>query len=132
MNIEVRGWHVQKKIMFSPEEMAADQLTLLPTGQFINVSGDSTRLSQIYPIDKFIPLLFTGRRDKNDVKIFEGDLVCYRVNAPYPAEVYFDKRDCGFRLRVIREMQYDKTYPMLFAQKVVGNIYENPELQEVK
>lgn len=54
--IKFRGWHTKQKKMYSAEEMASDQLTLLPTGEFINVSGSSTKLSTIYPKDMFIPL----------------------------------------------------------------------------
>lgn len=75
---------------------------------------------------------FTGLKDKNGKEIYEGDLIEYRIHPQYPAEVYYDERDCGFRLRVNGEMQHDKTYPMMFAQEVIGNIYENPKLLEGK
>jgi hypothetical protein len=37
--IKFRGWHTSANRMFSAEEMAEDQLTLLTTGSFINVHG---------------------------------------------------------------------------------------------
>ncbi len=61
--IKFREWHVTQKRMFFAEEMAVDQLTLLPTGNFINVHGGSTRLSEIYERDDFIPLQYTGLKD---------------------------------------------------------------------
>ncbi len=74
MNIRCRAWHTTRKVMFSPEEMAADQLTLMPDGSgFINVSGDSTNRSQLIP--QMIPMLSAGRTDKNGKEIFEGDVV---------------------------------------------------------
>lgn len=73
--IRFRGWHTFTNKMFSPEEMASDQLTLLPTGSFINVNGTHTSLSTIYDRDKFIPLQSTGHTDSKNKEIFEGDIL---------------------------------------------------------
>ncbi len=72
---------------------------------------------------------YTGQKDNQGHEIFEGDLVRYRLNAQYPAEVYFDERSAEFRLRVNKETQYDKTYPLRFAQEVIGNIYEGEKIK---
>lgn len=119
MDIKVRGWNTIQKKMFSPEEMAEDQLTLLPTGEFINVSGLSTRLSEIYPKDKFIPLLFIGLRDKNNKRIYVGDIV--HISLP----------GFGIEKNLLVEWKDGKlTEPMFedYHREVIGNIYENPEL----
>lgn len=131
--IKFRGWHTVKKMMFSAEEMAADQLMLLPTGAFINVSSDSTRLSQIYPRDKFIPLQFTGLKDKSGKKIYEGDVIqpCEADRNQVPREVYWDEGACQFRLSSRGgDKQFDKTSPLMFAKigSIIGNIYEHPGL----
>jgi uncharacterized phage protein (TIGR01671 family) len=73
--IRFRGWHSVANKMFSPEEMAADQLTLLPTGTFINVNGTHTSLSTIYDRNKFIALQSTGHTDSHNKEIFESDIL---------------------------------------------------------
>lgn len=73
--IRFRGWHSVANKMFTPEEMASDQLTLLPTGSFINVHGSHTSLSTIYDRDKFIPLQSTGHVDSAHKEIFECDIL---------------------------------------------------------
>ena len=120
-NIKVRGWHVSQKRMYSAEEMATDQLTLLPTGQFINVNGYSTQLSRVFSKEEFIPLLWTGKLDKNGVEIYEDDSVqrvgVYRVVL----------RDGGWWLvnstASFALSQYESS-----AYEVVGDIYTKLKL----
>ena len=125
--IQFRGWHVAHQCMFSAAEMAADQLTLLPTGQFINVSGDSTRLSQIFPADQFIPLQYTGLKDKNGKEIYEGDLIVHNSrNGDKPHPVIYHTALAAFC------GDYGLKYPLqeteLAEIEVIGNIYENKDL----
>ncbi len=128
--IKFRGWHTTQKKMFTAEEMSDDQLTLLPTGQFINVSGSSTLRSTIYPQDKFIPLQYTGLRDKNGKEIFEGDILTYHDSCRF-----LDDDSEGNEISSVRwkdqflswscqnEMLCDTEEP-----EIIGNVYENPEL----
>lgn len=72
--IKFRAWDTKRKKMWSAEEMAKDQLTLMPDGTgFINVSGASTRLSQVLP--HLIPLQFTDHYAKGGKEICEKDIV---------------------------------------------------------
>ena len=129
--IKFRAWHVPQKTMYSAEVMAADQLTLLPTGSFINVHSTSTRLSEIYPADKFIPLQYTGLKDKNGKEIYEGDILLVELQ-PYGCpqidifEVFWDTPSTRFKIRDKNQdgWSFDNTNKM----DVIGNIYENKEL----
>jgi len=122
--IKFRGWHTSAKKMFSAEEMASDQLTLLTNGScFINVNGKHTSMSTIYPNDKFIPMQYTGLKDNKGKEIYEGDIVERGVilfdNGKFQGYYY----DSGG----IAESWEDD----LFQEKVInviGNMYENPEL----
>jgi uncharacterized phage protein (TIGR01671 family) len=111
--------------MFSPKEMAEDQLALLPDGSgFWNISSTSPKLSQ--HITQMIPLESTGLHDKNGVEIFEGDVLGYTSQGKQAAKV-FEREGC-FRVtdrNTTRCLQY---HLEKYKCEVIGNIWENPEL----
>jgi uncharacterized phage protein (TIGR01671 family) len=138
--IKFRGWHTGLKHMFPAEELGTDQMTILPsTGEFINVHFVSTKLSKIYPLDKFVPMQFTGLKDHKGNEIYEGDivkvsefqddataktyLVKYFDDGLYPA---FDLDGYDSETNGISE-----ALNALYIE-VIGNIYENPELLKTK
>jgi uncharacterized phage protein (TIGR01671 family) len=124
--IKFRGWHVPKNQMFSSEEMAFDQLTLLTTGEFINVHGGSTKMSTIYPREKFIPLQFTGLKDRNGKGIYEGDIVEFYMGGTHDGErneVEFIEDSGYFFPFGCHDISWEGSDCI-----VIGNIYENPEL----
>ena len=141
--IKFRGFHTKMNKMFSAEEMAIDQMTLLPTGQFINVHGARTSASTVYPQDKFIPLQFTGLLDKNGKEIYEGDIVQLGTHETLKAVIEF--YESGFYQRWLKPnirtgfdmpAHHGNREPLFSNSKIslhiIGNIYENPELLEPK
>ena len=89
-----------------------------------------------YFSDRYIPLQYTGLKDKNGKEIYEGDIVIYEYEKK-PATIKFGKGYQG--------EPADGMYPYwgwyvdgwldhyAFAGdeiEVIGNIYENPELLE--
>ncbi|MDB7086961.1 YopX family protein [Enterococcus mundtii] len=82
---------------------------------------------------------FTGLKDKNGVEIFEGDIVAVE-NHPFQRK---ENSGVGMEIEgdyVVGWNQHDLTWcvgDLLLARlkpyvRVIGNIYENPELLEVK
>jgi hypothetical protein len=131
MMIRVRAWNSASKEMFSPETMAEDQLTLLPTGQFINVNSASTRLSVIYPIGTMVPMLSSGLRDKNGVEIFGGDICRY---TDYDGKVYIQEMhpisNYHFWGHVWENL--DGADEGQNPYEVIGDIHQSPELLKSK
>lgn len=132
--IKFRAWSPKTKRMYSAEEMAKDQMTLLPTGRFINVHSISTELSEIYSWDEMLPLQYTGLKDKNGKEIYEGDII-ESLEKMFGGNGEKQNREVRFEggafmigsvdLSIVTE---DMPNGLSFEPVVVGNIYENPKL----
>jgi len=136
MNARYRAWHTKAKKMFSPEEMAKDQMALLPDGSgFWNRSSNYASMS--VNIKAMIPLQSTGLTAEKEV--FAGDKLaftvfdCFDNDTQYEGYVVwsgsrfmlwnkpddeFYGDDGGFDLDWVLNQDYEA--------KVIGNIYENP------
>ena len=96
-------------------------------GHFINVGG-----YRAVEIDPETVSQFTGLCDKNDVKIFEGDIIEYTDGCnDWLGAVKYASDDAQFVVRFIGGdvESFDNLY--CGNCEVIGNIYDNPELLEV-
>lgn len=92
--------------------------------------------------DKYVLMQSTGLKDKNDVEIFEGDVVLFSVSDGFnhldheKAVVQASGCHSGLICKLVDlDLEYRIYYDPVFHTdyEVIGNIYENPELlEEVK
>lgn len=71
---------------------------------------------------------FTGRFDKNDVPVFEGDIVKGKSYRGHEFVGVVGFRDCSFIIKNDIASYYCWTD---YEVEVIGNIHQNPELMEM-
>lgn len=78
---------------------------------------------------------YTGLTDKNGKKIFEGDIckvtvfTCEGEDKHFLCEVCFDYSSFIFRERSGLDILFSDIYDFKTDVEVIGNIYDNPELE---
>ena len=113
--IKFRAWDTQSKSWASFSTF---------TG-YLSPNRDVWPQEWSFPVNDFVLVQYTGLKDKNGREIYEGDIVTGWVDesgghSTEPEVVVFDPRH-GFRIN---------SWPFwqISGFRVLGNIYENPEL----
>ncbi len=73
----------------------------------------------------------TGLKDKEGTEVFEGDILHHQIQTEYTFIVKYDKeKGRWYGDGLSRTYRIDITKEFLQYYKIIGNIYENPELLE--
>ena len=84
-----------------------------------------------YDLDDIVFMQSTGMTDKNDKEIFEGDVI--ESTDGFLAGVIEFRVFLGmFVSKLVEYNNFECLCNVASSRKIIGNIYENPELLEVK
>lgn len=119
-----RAWDKTDKEMYLVDEINFNR------GEFESIGDGITFLREA---DKVELMHSTGLVDKEGTEVFEGDILHHQIQTDYTFIVKYDK-DKGrwYGDGLSRTYRIDITKDFLQYYKVIGNIYENPELLEVE
>ncbi len=125
MKPKFRAWDKLNNEMYVVEQIKFNH------GEFESIGYGITFLRGA---DKVILMQSTGLKDKNGQEIFEGDILDYRGRK---ALVRWHGSYASFIYRFVDELQNRNTEwkPLYLAYmkcEIIGNVYENPDLLEVK
>ena len=87
----------------------------------------------IFDFEDIILMQSTGLVDKNDKEVFVGDII--KCTRGCPHEVYLEQEYAGTFVGGMPAIYLKgllSGYAWTGAEEILGNIYENPELLEVK
>lgn len=138
-----RAYIKKSKKIYPVNDLTLNGIDDEPVG--INGCGDSTCTTCLdwYRFEDIELMQSTGLKDKNSVEIFEGDIIVGQqhlttdLSTPFEIKglVKYSERNTMFYLDE-KSVGHDKFMHSLgssiYQYEVIGNIYENPELLEVK
>ena len=129
MNKEFRVWEFQDKTFFSEEYLKHFKVSISYNGEHIRQDfwGGDKKIGEDVSIQQW-----TGALDKNNNKIFEGDIVLFNNPDPYDNHeiltmiVGYNTRSMGYKLYNFPEDIGKKSGQNFFSEdvEVVGNIFE--------
>jgi hypothetical protein len=130
-----RAWIKKDKEMIDVDDLLVIDydLTQIMTQQVFFERGLAVeRDIKYYDFEDIELMQSTGLFDKHNKEIFEGDIVLV-LDSPYT--VFYDIEKGSYRLKP-HDDRWNVDYMSNFSHggnfEVIGNIYENPELLEVK
>lgn len=134
--IKFRAWNNNGKCMVTSPVGVATIISRFIRDFRPTSTGFGSRQSEVTPED-YIPMQFTGLKDKHGKEIYEGDILNYPreeqvISVRWSSDGYwafYEHR--GFDDGVGRG-DWRLTTGISLNSEVIGNIYENPELLEDK
>ena len=122
-----RAWNKATKTMYE-----VDDIMSIDFGKSeISVKTLFFEQTNYYNFDDIVLMQSTGLTDKNGKEIFEGDILDSEDG--FLAGVVELRQDLGmFVSTLIKYNNFERLCNVLDSTQIIGNVWENPELLEVK
>lgn len=121
--IKFRIWDIENKEMLKVQELDFE-----PTFYGGRIAIRPDQYNDYFDTEDMILMQYTGLHDKNEKEIYEGDIV---GDNKIKWIVKWNKNRMGFSLYPTTEQLYDEmpiNVENKLGFKILGNIYDNPEL----
>ena len=130
-SLKFRAWDKKRKRMFA--------VTTLNASGAVSVFIDDDGL-YLLPAEQIELMQYTELKDKNGKEIYDGDIVeedidfnSKMTDGTFRYRVYWDEYLLCWALDPIgKESIHDELWQTNLSRRIIGNIYENPELLEEK
>jgi len=128
MNLKFRLWDTSFKKMIYDELTSGYKMGMMLNGtvigfdEFNEYDPHSEANIGIYP-ERFIPMQFTGIKDKNNVEIYESDIL-KSLHTGFNFKVCFDGNWCGISVEDLNIKIYNLYRSNMNCYEIIGNVFE--------
>lgn len=133
--IDDNEW-IKGQLLFFKDSVGKDNMTRIAGGCEWNNRTQWYSLCNIHSVVENTIGQYTGLKDKNGKEVYIGDILEYTFTDYKGKELWIEnyivkENISGWEMRNITKPREHRSLSLVKNYKVIGNIYDNPELLEV-